>query len=325
MDIREFICIELAHSALNQLLGGNWRFVEDLDERYPNERSPEALLADANDSSRTAAVEVTRLDWPASWRATRQAAISITDRLWNVLIHPCRTLPLDKSELSRLERWARAQTEWAGAQREDVFRIPRTGFVLWTGRTDGAARLGCRHGGFGCEDELVSTAESLAPPGHSFVLWEYDESDHCFFTQSGITEAAKRIVDACWDVVVQERQRVDVEWEEEIALFAPMDSGEQTRIDGGPLLTITPVEELATALESEVRRAVSAKRGKFLRRDGQRWASLHVLVLDVHSPLFEDPSTVAAIFASMEDANLAGVDLVLLVRGMSWDLVWKRA
>ena len=306
-------CVLGACRLLTQSRGGTWAIVEGdtLDDLHPNSRSPEVLVSNGRLS---AAIEVTELrggsvwnEHGISWR-TLQSVLQPT-RPGHFLLVPADDfrLPITKGVVRqlKLEIEAAAQTLHVDGE-VAVVHIPRSATVSLVHPS--MQGISCCHQSI---NEVLRVAASMVTG--AYMLVDCGQWEHSFSTDAGRSRAARGIAEAC-------RRRLAgeitvAEWDEEWELHLIDGAG-----SGVEILCATAAVSVSGMVAEDVSRAVNAKHRKFV---GQKWADLHVLVMDARVRLAKADYAAIAL-SDVPDEQRSQFDLVALAHGDDIEEVWRK-
>jgi hypothetical protein len=307
-------CVLGACRLLARLRGGSWAIVEGatLDDLHPDSKSPEVLVSNGTLS---AAIEVTELrggsvwnEHGVSWR-TLQSVLR-PRREGHFLLVPSDDfrLPISKAFVRQLKQ----QIEVAAQSLHDegavaVVRVPRSAEVSLANPTLPGYVFCCHHS----MPEVLHAASSQITG--AYMLVDCDQWEHTFQTDIGRSQAAQRIANAC-------NRRLDgeittAEWDEEWALHLMDVNG-----SGVEILCATAAVSVPGMVAEDVSRAMAAKHRKFA---GQRWADLHVLVMDARFSLTSTDYAALAL-SHVPDEQLSQLDVIALAHGDDIEIVWEK-
>lgn len=148
----------------------------------------------------------------------------------------------------------------------------------------------------------------------TYMLVDCDQWEHTFQTDTGRSEAAQRIADACNRRLSGEA--TTAEWDEEWALHLIDAKG-----SGVEILCVTDAISVPGTVGEDIRRALATKQQKFA---GRRWADLHVLVMDARLSLTSTDYAALAL-SHVPDDQLSQFDVIGLVHGEDIAAVWEKS
>lgn len=283
-----------------------------LDDLNPRSRSPEVA---ASNGTLSAAIEVTGLRGGSVWNDH-----SVSLKSLRVALQPSRPglyvlspaidfrLPVGRRVVTQFKQQIEiASGVLRSAGDKASVLVPRLAKVQ-------VANIR-RPGHVFCSHHSMNDVLKLASERVEGAFWLVDDGEweHRFRTDDGRLAAAERIAAACRRAALG--QAVEAAWDDEWELTLVDPSGSGVRV-----LSVTEAISVPGMVADAVTGAVAVKRQKFT---GRRWADIHLLVMDAQFPLM--PSDYAAFALSqLDDEELAGLDVVLLAREDSLDLVWER-
>ena len=291
---RERECIDALCTYIGSQRGGTWRITDDsLDDKHPNERSPEAIVSNGGVS---AAVEVKRLLWPKGQARFWKSVLSLRQRLMPstpghyLLVPPPGCNPRwDRQFLrmlhSEIERVSRAL---ATGERGYV-RVPRRGRLHKA--PSAGSHMWCSH-------------ERVVLPENSVIGSYYLEDlgpSHSLETQEAKEEFLNAVLTGVQRIENGEDD-VQVEWREEWPFRRFTDDGCTVEV-----VATTPAFNIHAAVYETLRAMMVAANEKF----GRRWADRHAAILD--NRLFAaDREMLESAFRELDSGNYAEMDDVYL-------------
>jgi len=302
---QESRCVELTCGYLSSTFGGNWTVESYLDELYPNEPTPEAIVTNGNI---TAAIEVKRLTGDSISQLYTESLLSNEKYLvpscggYYTLIPPIDfRLPMDinirrhvKREIERL-----APTLQSGAA--GAVRVPRQGRIALIAES-GSPFIYCTH--------HTAFSEIMKPlldriTGQFMLV---DEGlEHSFVTDEGRLAFFEAVVAAC-----QRRLKGDASpfsWYEEWELKRiEGDVKEDDSKDGVWIIAATEARDMRESVAEGIYYVLENAVEKFAVR---RWAKLHLLVLEKFT--FAHEQLVNEAVSNLQPNNLQNVDFILTI------------
>lgn len=302
---QEIRCIEYACEFLSSSLGGRWSIESYLDETHPTEPTPEVVITNGE---MTAAIEVKEMAGGSVQQEYRESLYSNERYLsppcggYYLLIPPVdlrlrmnSTLREQvKSEIARVAPTLKPNDK-------GVLLIPRSGHIALISRNN-PPWIHCSHGLVGYSDLFRPLLDRLEG---RFML--VDEGlEHSFFTDEGREAFYDAVVKACRRRL--EGDASDFSWNEEWQIVRCEESKEGDREkDGVWILTSTDAVSVPHSIAENLQDILDNALRKFV----ERWANLHILVLEenvsTHTKLIRET------VAGLSPAELPNVDYVLLV------------
>lgn len=290
---------------LSAVEGGSWTIEPGLtlDERFPNQKSPEVRVTDG---TRTAAIEVKRVtsdqEYTQSWASLRRFLAPSFGGRYTLDLPEDFALPISKSLMRELRRGIEQHA--SSLKPGNVAPIP----IRRTGRVELGSRKGhsiaCGHH---CSSDVV-TRYSAVVPGAFVLRDDIDDErnwEHRFVTEQGQSEFGRRLLVACAECL-RHGGIADVEWVEEWPLQHKVSGTEGVEVIVG-----TGPSDVPVSVELMVERMVGQAAAKFANR---RWADLHIVALDDESLVGIVDGTerlVVGVVNDMDPVDLANVDLIL--------------
>jgi hypothetical protein len=291
---RERQCIEALCTYLSSQRGDTWHIAdESLDAKYPNERSPEAIISNGDVR---AAVEVKSLLWPKGQERFFRSVISLRRSLMPSIPGQYQLVPPNGWD-PPWERWfkRRLQAELervshalATGERSYV-RVPRRGSLHKA--ASAGSHIWCSHGTVVLPRNSVIGSYYLKDLGPSHGL-ETQEAKEEFL--NAVLTGVQRIENGENDV--------QVEWREEWRFCRLTDDGCAVEV-----VATTPAFSIHAAVYETLQAMTAAANGKFARR----WADRHAAILD--NRLFAaDREMLESAFRELDSEDYAEIDDVYL-------------
>ena len=291
---RERECIDALCTYIGSQRGGTWRITDDsLDDKHPNERSPEAIISNGHVS---AAVEVKSLLWPKGQERFFRSVISLRRSLMPSIPGQYQLVPPNGWD----PPWERRFIRMLQAEVERVSRALATGErgcvkVPRRGRLHKAASAGshiwCSHG-------------TVVLPENSVIGSYYLEDlrpSHSLETQEAKDEFLNAVLTGIRRIENGEND-VQVEWREEWPFRRLTDDGCTVEV-----VATTPAFNIHAAVYETLRAMMVAANEKF----GRRWADRHAAILD--NRLFAaDREMLESAFRELDSGDYAEMDDVYL-------------
>lgn len=310
---QEARCIDLGCAFISGQFGGDWKPQSGptLDELYPSKRSPEII---ATDGQRTAAIEVKRLTGDSEWNDYRAYRRSLQRSLapvggghYDLVPSIDFRLPMAPPMRRSIKRQIAALAESMRPGDSAAVMIPREA-VISQSRDWGDGFFFCCHTSTG-QDLAQAVSERIEG---AFMLVDEGQREHEFVTDEGFRAAVDALVDAC------ARRLHDgtatAQWQEEWALHRGEDG--EGQVD---LVVVTNARDVWAANAEAVDLVLDDALRKFTE---QRWADLHVVVLDCDGIVLEPDLVIGAVRA-YEAEVLETVDLILLADGNQILEAWR--
>lgn len=306
LTLQEDRAIRLALPILDSLFGPRWSPPDGttLSERYPMRPTPECIVTNG---TMRAAIEVKRLvgdpaarkHWTSHMSLVRRLTPSYGGRYW---VWPCAGFRLPMAQ--RLIRAVRQEIERVGKaippRGDGAIRIRRTGELRCISKDEGQF-VNCWHAQ--PTDEVVRELSGYVRGTYYFA--DGDRTNgwcHSFITDDARREFQSKVIDACDR---SDRGRpVVVEWEEEWKL-----TRWATSTKDGVFVPAMHFGWVEAALREELQEALDSAAPKF----GQRWADVHVIILERIEPSWAVAHDVQRLLPTLRLP--ASVDLILLVDG----------
>lgn len=297
--------IRLALPILDSLFGPRWSPPDGttLSERYPMRSTPECIVTNG---PMDAAIEVKRLlgdpaarkHWTSHTSLFRQLTPSYGGRY---LLWPCAgfRLPMDQRLMGRVKQEIERVGKAIPPGGDGAIRIGRTAELQCISKDEGQF-VNCWHAQ--PTDEVVREVSRHVRGTYYFADGDPTGWCHSFITDDARREFQSRMIDAC-DRSDKGRPVV-VEWEEEWKLTRSATSSKD-----GVFIFAMHVGWVEPGLREELQEALDSAARKF----GQRWADVHVIILERIEPSWAVAHDVQRLLPTLRLP--ASVDLILLVDG----------
>lgn len=301
-------CMDLACEHLAAMHGGLWRIAEGptLDQLYPSEPSPEALVGNG---SLTAAIEVKRLTGDLLYEEYKASIFSLK----RYLTPPCGgyywlappidfRLPMDQKLRRQVKQEIERVAPTLSGGESGALRVPRRGYIAVSSRS-GSPHIHCQH----------PRARSLLAPlldrltGQFFLV--DNGLEHSFFSDEGRNEFLDILSDAC--AAALNGDHSPFTWHEEWQL-TKTDEDDEDEETGVWIIAVTEARDFPASVAECVYAILEKGLKKFL---GRRWGDLHVLALECS--IMAPERLVSPLVGTVEDPELEGIDMILLVDGDS--------
>lgn len=294
---QELRCVELACAYLANRCGGDWHIIDELDQAFPDVPSPEVVVSNGVIS---AAIEVKRLTGDAIQQAYGESIKSLETFLAPTCggyyyVNPPvdLRLPIDRKLRKSLKVQVERVAPTLKVDETGVLRIPNSGYLVH------------RPGGPGYAHCLHDSGYSLLAPLGQRIDGEIFLIDgglqHSFSSEAGKAAFIDVLEAAYRDGRFGSTERLV--WDEEWELTRTRDDGDT----GVWIICVTDARDVS----SSVAECLDAMMGAAMRKfEDQRWADLHLIVLDCASGLMT-AERVLPVLATYTQEELATISVVL--------------
>lgn len=302
LSAQEARCVRLACDFLSRRDGTTWGITPGptLDSLYPNEPSPEVLVSDGR---RDAAIEVKELhgssnliEHTASTMSLMRTMVPSCGGSYHVMPPSGLHLPIEKALRRRVAREIERVSPSLSVGESGVLLMPRQGYLVFRAHPSNRDVHCIHNDGRSLLEPLVSVVK-----GDLYLIDDRDP-EHSF-----VTEQARSAFLSTLQTAYEEGRCSSADmlsWNEEWMIGKDGDDDDEVFF-----LTVTEAFDVASSVEECLDTILSKALAKF---DSRRWASEHIIVLEVATSLMS-PDRSLPVISEFEQELKGVVDLVLVV------------